>query len=350
MAFFQFTSFPQNITINVAGTTATYNFIVYFYAGTDYLFSTDWTQIAEQVTVPNGATCYRVLLRHSDNSNISPSEMSSITATINYAEEISVNSWSGFVTALNVSGAVVVLPENAVWDMNEILPYGFTENINIACKAVYGNGTRIKNLRLFGMFIATSKCFFNNILITDIIASGSAVNSDLFRGDIFFRNSSVSCILSSSYRDFLKRNTNYDDDVADNSSFYVEASAANFQFKSGPGSSDYSKYCRFEIHAPNATDQVLSGTMQTCEIVIFAPNSTKIYSSDFIGCTLRGNLASVSEQEWSGSWEGDISVYSTDGFNPSYSPKYPQYFIGVTEEQLKNPEYLRSLGFPIVVG
>ena len=263
---------------------------------------------------------------------------------------VQVSNWAEFLAAIAVSGNVVECPENAVWDMNDIEPLGHLSNISISCSQINGNGLRIKNLRLFGMFIATSKCFFNNVLITDLIASGSAVNSDLFRGDIFFRNSAVSCILSSSYRDFLNRNTNYDDDVADNSSFYVEASAANFQFKSGPGSSDYSRYCRFEIHAPNATGQVLSGTMLTCEIVIFAPNSTKIYSCDFIGCTLRGNLASVSEQSWSGSWEGDISVYSTDGFNPSYRPKYPQYFIGVTEEQLKNPEYLRSLGFPIVVG
>ena len=221
---------------------------------------------------------------------------------------VQVSNWAEFLAAIAVSGNVVECPENAVWDMNGIEPLGHLSDISISCSQINGNGLRIKNLRLFGMFIATSKCFLNNILITDLIASGSAVNSELFRGDIFFRNSAISCILNSSYRNFLGRKTNYDDDVADNSSFYVESSATNFQFKTGAGSSDDSKYCRFEIHAPNATDQVLSGTMLTCEIVIFAPNSTKIHSCDFIGCTLRGNLSSVAEQSRSGSGQGDISV------------------------------------------
>ena len=33
----------------------------------------------------------------------------------------------------------------------------------------------------------------------------------------------------------------------------------------------------------------------------------------------------------------------------AFTPYKPQFFVGVSEEQLKDPAYLRSFGFPIVV-
>lgn len=263
---------------------------------------------------------------------------------------VQVSNWTEFLAAIDVSGDVVECPENAVWDMNDIEPLGHMSDISVRCTTIKGNGTRIKNLRLYGKFqINSNYCFFNDILITDLIASGNVATA-LFNGNAFFRRSAVSCILSSSYENLITRTTNYNDDCADNSAFYVEATSNHFVLLSGPGSGNPFQYCRIEVHAPNATGQVVSGYFQSCEVIIYAANSTKIVSASFKGCTLRGNLKNVTEEYWIGNWTGDISVYSSDGFNPEYSPRYPQYFIGVTEEQLKTPEYLRSLGFQIVVG
>jgi hypothetical protein len=62
--------------------------------------------------------------------------------------EVYVNSWQDFVTAIGVAGDTVILPEEAEWDMNEILPYGLQSNITFACNKIDGRGTRIKNLNL----------------------------------------------------------------------------------------------------------------------------------------------------------------------------------------------------------
>ena len=90
-----------------------------------------------------------------------------------------VNSWSEFVSAIGVSGNTVVLPENAEWDMGEILPYGLSSNINIACKSINGRGTRIKNLNLNSYYFnydGTDVKYFQNLLMTDWIGTNKFFN------------------------------------------------------------------------------------------------------------------------------------------------------------------------------
>ena len=262
--------------------------------------------------------------------------------------DVYVNSWADFLTAIAVSGDTVNCPEDAIWDMNEIEPLGHMTDITINCSQINGNGLRIKNLHIFGKF-NVSNCTLYDLFLTDVIASGS-VATCLFSGNVFFRRCAVSCILSSTYLNLTTRTTNYSKDLAQNSSFYVEGTSNQFSLHSGPGSGQQMIYCRIEIHASNTTSEVITGYFQSCEIVVYAANAAYITSTYFKGCTLRGNLENAAEGYWIGDWTGDISVYSTDGFNPEYTPRYPQYFVGVTEEQLKTPEYLRALGFPIVVG
>lgn len=351
MTFFQFTSFPQNITINAAGTTATYSFIVYFYAGTDYLSSPDWTQLGDQVTVPNGATCYRVVIRHSDNSNISPSEMTSITATINYAQEISVNSWSGFVTALNVSGAVVVLPENAVWDMNEILPYGLTENITIACKAIYGHGTRIKNLNLNSYYFdcgGTDIKYFQDFLMTDWIGTNKFFN---LRYGSQFTRCAISGITSNSVVIDNSNSYNYSVCVMISCSVNVEGSHSYFHLID---SGSELKYCRIELHGVNSTNSSPAGSScEYCELSLYFPNATTgSYGFPMMyyrGCVLHGNMKSVTQCYEISEWSGQPTVFDIDMFDDGFVSTKPQYFIPCTDAQLKDPAYLRSKGFPIVV-
>jgi hypothetical protein len=133
----------------------------------------------------------------------------------------------------------------------------------------------------------------------------------------------------------------------------VESSASRFYIVDS-GGGGY-KYCRLEAHAPNDdVGDLGNGNYFCCELVFYAPNAaTKISVYKFQnGNLLRGNLKSVSGLSYSGSipWSGLVSVYDNDTFSDTVTSPFPQNFLACTEDQLKDAAYLRSLGFPIVVG
>ena len=77
---------------------------------------------------------------------------------------------------------------------------------------------------------------------------------------------------------------------------------------------------------------------------------TYIRTASFHACTVRGNMQEAVDWSDSGStFSGNLNVFNSDSFGQNFSPYNPNYFVGCTEEQLKDPEYLRSLGFPIIV-
>jgi len=349
MKFFDFTSLALKMVVNVIGNFNQYKYGIYFYRGSDFLSGSGWQ--TEEIDVPESATRFRLFIGRYDGSNISPSEMSSITATINYAQEISVNSWSGFVTALNVSDAVVVLPENAVLDMNDILPYGLTENIKIACKAIYGNGTRIKNLNLNNCYFeyeGTDIKYFRDLLMTDWIGTNKFF--DLNRGSEFYR-CAISGITSAQYVIANTNSYSYHKCVMISCSVNVEGSHSNFHL-----TSDVSelKYCRIELHGVNSTQDVPAGTdCNYCELSLYFPNaetgSSGFQLMCYKGCVLHGNMKSVTKCYTISEWSGQPTVFDVDMFADGFVSTKPQYFIPCTDAQLKDPAYLRSKGFPIVV-
>lgn len=263
---------------------------------------------------------------------------------------IYVNSWSEFVTEIAKSGNVVHLPENEVWDMNEIAPSGVSGEIRIACSAIRGHGTRIKNLHLSGFLRVTAQYItINDLFLTDTIADEpSSSYPAVFWGNVFFVRCAISAIVSDGYYDLVRYTTNYDAYFAEKCSIYIEATNSNFSLYSM--GSNGSKYCRLELHAPNSTAGNGLGDCSYCECVAYIPNATGVSSAYFRGgCTVRGNMKQASESSWVGDWDASISVYDIDMFGDGYTPKYPEHFVACTDEQLKNPEYLRSKGFPIVV-
>lgn len=269
---------------------------------------------------------------------------------------VSVNNWSEFLTAIAVPGDTVNLPNNAIWDMNEIEPEGHSGAINMECSRINGNGTRIKNLHLTGGFerSQSAKLEIHNLFLTDIIADGSKYG--LFYGYIKLISCAVSGILSGSYRYLMNHNYEYwelEDHIALlGTSVYLEASGTLFQTLY----SGQIKYCRVEIHAPNVNGQAQTafGEAHYCELIGYYPNATgDFYTFNLKGCTVRGNFRSLSnEYNTSGSWSGQISIFQGDTFSDSFQrvERFIPYFIECTEEQMKNPAYLRGLGFPIVVG
>lgn len=272
--------------------------------------------------------------------------------------DVYVESWAEFVEAVGVSGDTVILPEEAEWDMGEILPYGLSSNIIIECSAINGNGTRIKNLNL------NSYCFKANSAdtkqISDLLMTDWLGTSQWF--DIYYDSAFLRCAISgiTSY----DRVFNYFDrsilpkPTFTSCSINVESSNSTFELIKGRDAQLY--YCRWEFHAPNAITINIGGSSnQCCEFIIYAPNATNnrriVYGTPAIyirnlgnGNILRGNLKSVVLLDGS---TGAVlpTVYSIDTFSEDVTSPDAN-FIGCTEDQLKDAAYLRSLGFPIAVG
>lgn len=263
---------------------------------------------------------------------------------------VSVTTWADFLTAIAVSGDTVELPQEAVWDMNEIEPLGHSENIVIRCSRINGNGTRIKNLHLTGQFqVKGNTVDIYDLFLTDFIGDGIPYDGyGFFHGNPFFSRCGLSGILGTQYRNLVYYTTNYAYYFASQTSINIESSSANFSLYNYM--SEGCIYCRIEVHAPNATNNKPEGyDFSYCEVVVYAPNATGyIDANHFVGCTLRGNKHGITED--GASRRCAVStVYFEEMFGDGFTPLYPDSFIPCTDAQLKDPAYLRSLGFPIVV-
>ena len=263
--------------------------------------------------------------------------------------DVYVNSWSEFVSAIGVADDTVILPENAVWDMSDILPYGLQSNVTLACHKINGRGSKIKNLNLNGYAFAASGSdakSFENILFTDWIGT-----SDWFilqSGSEWFR-----CAITgiTSYGQIINNNYASTPTKFASCSINVESSAGLFRICENRANFNY---CRVEVHAPNSNEGDLAyGNYYFCELAFYAPNATAyfdVYKFEN-GNLLRGNLKSIPEiSRGYAEWSGFTSVYSVEAFDEDVTSPFQNYFVPCTEAQLKDAEYLRSLGFPIVVG
>lgn len=266
--------------------------------------------------------------------------------------EVYVNSWQDFVTAIGVAGDTVILPEEAEWDMNEILPYGLQSDITFACNKIDGRGTRIKNLNLNNYCFASSgqdSKIIHNLLMTDWIGTNQWF--DLRYGSEWFR-CAISGITSASCIIYNSNSYNYHAANMVSCAINVESSASRFRAVESSGGTY--KYCRIEAHAPNSDEgNIGNGDYFCCELVFYAPNAANYFSVYRFknGNILRGNLKSIPEISRSASqWEGLTSVYDGDMFSDTVTSPFPNNFVPCTEDQLKDAVYLRSLGFPIVVG
>lgn len=265
---------------------------------------------------------------------------------------IEVTTWADFVTAVGTSGAEVDLPEEAVWDMNEILPH-FNQNLTVSCSKINGNGTEIKNLHITGFFDVQSAVEIKDIKFTNILADGSGQTG---WGENGFFNSNgsgnpkmngctVSGIFGNGYSALFAMNgySNY---------WESERNGFNCDMQSGwrlNANGIRLQACRVFLNFPSASNTVSLGSGYTnyTEFVVNAPLAQSLTAYCVSSCTIRGNMQNVTQINAEGATA--VSVYSTaDMPNASVSQSWGDApLIGVTDAQMKSAEYLRSIGFLI---
>lgn len=129
------------------------------------------------------------------------------------ADPFYVEDWDEFTTALGTTDAYIECPENAVWEMNDILPGGIVSTINTYATRVNGNGTKIRNLYFANSYIYGRRSAgtwwynlnFENILLESSYGfyslarfrgcnfSGQLNNGSMFRDVIFSHDEKKGC-------------------------------------------------------------------------------------------------------------------------------------------------------------
>lgn len=262
---------------------------------------------------------------------------------------VNVTNLADFITAVAVAGDTVVCPEDADWDANGTYPDGYSGNITWNA-AVLGNGTTIRNLHLYGRFRTDDESrrpYTDALRIVDLIGSAPSGSGGLFNGNYHFTNCAISAVLNANYNEIVNWFYGSNSLLANKCSFNIDA-AGNFDTLT----MGKVRYCRIELHLPNSSWYPYYAASDKCEeseLAIFAPNAGGLYSYQFPGCVIHGELPRATEQASSGDWDGDMMLFSTDGL-PNFSPYDTAHCKGVTDAQLRDPEYLRSIGFPIAIG
>lgn len=256
---------------------------------------------------------------------------------------VSVSNFAELVAAVAVSGDTVNLPVKAVWDLNDEYPEGYTNDIPINCAAINGNGTEIRNLHLYGKFIAPADIEMNDLLMTNTVCEGTAffdygsaartltMNGCIMTG-IYGLNTTAFCksmlALNRSVLNLDMTAGGYGDIlIADDYTSQYSRISAQYPQNAGGGFSfgSESKFCMYTI-------QYLG-----CRY---------FDTSHLSGCVVQGNFGEAYDANEYGYHGAFVSVYDSAAMDSEFETENV-YFKAVTHEQLYDAAYLQSIGFPI---
>lgn len=268
--------------------------------------------------------------------------------------------WDEFLESIQVVDAYVSLPNNAIWDMNEINPDGLNEEIEIKAAEIRGNNTTIKNLYFnqFGCFTASRSADITEIHKLNILNFYTSAVRDEYLGiiesgdkPIHFKNSEWSGVVSSGV--------------------FVQGHINNFRF-----THDGEKSCALTLEF-NGTGDMVGGSMisdgnglrfQHCNIELSGTSTVDNWNLSqypyFEYCWIRG--------------KSPFKTFTGNGVSTIYDIEIPEDvtmencdstcvvnvdkvkgnivnksndtpIIQTTTAQLKSPAYLQNAGFNIIV-
>lgn len=268
--------------------------------------------------------------------------------------DVIVNSWTEFLQAIQVSGDTVICPDNAIWDMNDIEPDGHIGTIQFNCHTVYGHNTTIKNLKYDGQINFSSGFqLMSDLHWENILANTGNISA------FFLRDGTISSASDLSLMTLCKI-----------SGYFTQTGAVNSKPISGfrcyrcgfnmesPISGTFTlpdvlQYSNFISQIPNAYDVRTASIGREypfshyfSNIVIVAPNAVAdLTTVGANGCVFRGRKERLTKfDKYCGS--DYMNLYCTTDMQAMENSRN---VVGVTEEQLRDANYLASIGFPIGV-
>lgn len=292
-----------------------------------------------------------------------------MTGTGTQADPFVVDNWDDFVTAIGTNDAYVAFPEGGgVINLNNVAPQGIPE-ISVSCKSIQGNDWIIQNLYCkghagfitqYGKYVSIDHLHFLNFYFDD---EGKRVhlgtvfgNSGDDRQGYFFNECQFSGIMNCTYydSDVYKRNILFCQDnywlkcqlIRCSINVKLDGYAVLLSGSNYIHEDNRVEYCNIKVSG-NSPTWTGDGDYRNCLISgtsISTAFDAKRGSSNFN--VVNVDFSNASNFECVGR-SGAVNLINTD-LLPS-GATIGTGFIGVTTAQLKDAQYLASLGFPIGV-
>ena len=241
--------------------------------------------------------------------------------------EIQVTTFEEFVTACATSGAEVICPGSAVWDMNQIAPAG-VPTVTVACAKIIGNGTTIANASI----ISRPLFYFNNAAtVTKLNIADFTADKPVITGTVngmIWKQSEFSGVQNAGA--MVARSLTFcEDETAETPmgcGFTVHLAGGTF-FQQSMGNSLYLSNCKARFTGAGKLDPA-SGSYSNYMQLRY--------------CFLEGDFTQISLNYYCG-----MSLINSPTKRGVYAGAGAQWvpWVDCTEEQLQDAEYLRSIGF-----
>lgn len=269
--------------------------------------------------------------------------------------------WEEFVAKAAEAGVYIKIADDTVWDMNEIHPEAWTETaVTSRARSIDGNGVEIRNVYWedcdFMYFrtptsSSTDATFYYNFKITNFYYLGSGTNWLINTTNNQYKSFS-NFVLTGEFYNFSSSTSSYVGLI--NGALY--RCSANV-LATG-------RFC-ISSRSPVSSPDIRHKTLDTCNIKIKHYNSKSLdglFTVDLKNSYLSGSVEKLTMQASTTSVINmDISsLLTVSGTSYSYTlinsdktaegVTIPSSLISCTDEQLKDANYIRSVGFPIVGG
>lgn len=241
--------------------------------------------------------------------------------------EIQVTTFEEFLTACATSGAEVVCPEGAVWDMNQIAPAG-APTVTVACSKIYGNGTTIAKPSIISRLLFN---FTNGATVTKLNVADFTADTSIIGGTtgVIWKQSEFNGVQNSGAMVSAKDLIFCEDETAETPlgcGFTVHLAGGCF-FSYYGGSTLALRKCKGKFTGGGQLDPK-------------AGSRNNYLSLRY--CFLEGDFTQISLNSYCG-----MSIINSPSKRGVYAGAAAQDvpWVDCTEEQLQDAEYLRSIGF-----
>lgn len=267
-----------------------------------------------------------------------------MTGSGSQADPYIVDTWQEFKSVANKSSVYInILTPNQIWDMNELQPSGFSNPIIARSTHINGNNVTLRNVWIRGNYLIAvyGTNYLDNFNIENFyIENGNMFGGGNYANDSYIRGCRFSGILtnSSAFNNAadLVHYTTYGNKGC---SFNVELLGSSRWITNYSEYHSYSNmklvvksFVAFSYRGPSSfTNSNLIGTF-------YGPVNISGCSNSVINADVYSTLNT----------SGNVIV-NKDKFHEGYSFVDNTSAHLVTDEQLRDANYLQSIGFPIGV-